>query len=214
VVAVNQSINSSWGIFNGVTCQTSLTLIPLKTRDGKEDVMIQNPMQKESQQQRSDLTGEHTLGDAGQLILACLFITIWVLDSFILNYTTFLNHIVPLAIRLPIGIVLLAVSGYLAITSLAIVFGEKRENPCVVRKGVFRIMRHPMYLSEILLYLGLLMMSVSLAAAVVWVLAIVFLYHISRYEERLLLERFGQEYQQYMQEVPMWIPRLCYLKKQ
>jgi len=62
-----------------------------------------------------------------------------------------------------------------------------------------------------LIIVGFLMMSTSLVAAVVWVIAIGFLYHISRYEERLLLARFSEEYRQYMREVPMWIP--CPWKK-
>ena len=62
------------------------------------------------------------------------------------------------------------------------------------------------HLSEILLYLGFLILSVSLVAAVVAISAIVFLYYISRYEERLLLTHLGDEYKQYMSEVPMWIP--------
>jgi protein-S-isoprenylcysteine O-methyltransferase Ste14 len=52
------------------------------------------------------------------------------------------------------------------------------------------------------------MLSISLAAAVVWCIAIVFLHYISRWEEKLLLARFGEEYAQYMRDVPMWIPRL------
>jgi protein-S-isoprenylcysteine O-methyltransferase Ste14 len=170
--------------------------------------MAQQHGQKEPQQQRSDLTGEHAVGDAGQLVLACLFVATWVPDTLMLKHTTFLNQYVPLAIRIPLGVVLLAVSGYLARTGLSIVFGERREKPGVIRKSVFGIIRHPIYLSEILLYLGLLMMSLSLAAALVWGMAILFLHYISRHEERLLLARFGEEYEQYMREVPMWIPRL------
>ena len=169
--------------------------------------MAQQHVQKEPQQQRSDLTGEHAVGDAGQLVLACLFVATWVSDTFMLKYTTFFNQYVPLAIRIPLGVVLLAVSGYLARTGLSIVFGEKREKPGVIRKSVFGIIRHPIYLSEILLYFGLLMMSLSLAAALVWGMAILFLHYISRHEERLLLARFGEEYEQYMREVPMWVSR-------
>ncbi len=99
-------------------------------------------------------------------------------------------------------------SGYLARTGLSIVFGEERKTPGVIKKGMFSVVRHPVYLSEILLYLGLLILSISLAAVIVWVIAIAFLHYISRYEERLLLSRFGEEYEQYMREVPMWIPRL------
>lgn len=69
-------------------------------------------------------------------------------------------------------------------------------------------MRHPIYLSEIMLYSGLLMLNISLAAAFILVIAIFFLHYISCYEEKLLIAKFGDEYRQYMKEVPMWFPRL------
>jgi protein-S-isoprenylcysteine O-methyltransferase Ste14 len=162
---------------------------------------------KQANHHREDLTGEHVVGDAGQIILACLFTAIWIADTFFFRYTTFLNQYVPLGVRTALGVVLLLLSGYLARTGLSIVFGEERANPGVIRKGVFNVVRHPIYLSEILLYLGLLMMSISLAAAVVWIIAIGFLHYISRYEEKLLHARFGKEYERYMREVPIWIPR-------
>ena len=158
--------------------------------------------------EREDLTGEHKLGDAGQAILAILFGAVWLADTFWFKYTTFLNDAVPNSIRAPIGIALLVISGYLAMSTLKIVFGEVRETPAVIREGAYKYSRHPMYFSELLLYLGLLSISISLAAALVWIVAIVFLYKICRYEERLLLARFGDEYRKYMREVPLWIPCL------
>jgi len=158
--------------------------------------------------QRSDLLEEHPWGDAGQIFLAILFLAVWIGDSFFLRYTTFVNSQVPLGVRVFVGGMNLLVSLYLARTSLRIVFGETRDTPQVVRKGVFGIIRHPMYLSEILFYLGLLLFSLSLAAACVWAVAIGFLHFIARYEERQLLARFGKEYREYMQEVPMWLPRM------
>lgn len=94
----------------------------------------------------------------------------------------------------------------LAIISLSIVFGEKRENPEVIRKSVFGVIRHPIYLSEILFYLGLLMVSISLVAALMLSIAIVFLHYIAQYEERMCLARYGEEYSRHMKDVPMWIP--------
>ena len=170
--------------------------------------MAQQQSQRKVHHQRDDLAGEHAVGDAGQPILACLFAATWIADTFFLKYMTSLNQHVPLVIRIPSGAVPLVLAGYLARTGLSIVFGEEREQPGVIRESVFNVVRHPIYLSEILLYLGFLMLSISLAAAAVWVVAIGFLHYISRYEERLLLERFGQEYEQYMREVPMWIPQL------
>lgn len=154
------------------------------------------------------LTGEHAAGDAGQLLLACLFLAVWVADTFFLRYTTFLNRSVPLVARIPCGAVVLALAGFVATRGMSIVFGHERPEPGVIRRGVFGVVRHPIYLSEILLYLGLLSLSLSLAASVVWVVAIGFLHWISRYEERLLLARFGAEYEQYMRDVPMWVPRI------
>lgn len=170
--------------------------------------MLYHHTQRKAEQQRDDLTGEHAVSDAGQIVLACLFAATWITDTFFFQYSTFLNQYVPLGVKIPFGVVLLVLSGYLAKTGLSIVFGEKRKKPGVIRKSVFNIVRHPVYLSEILLYLGLLMLSISLAAAMVWIIAIGFLHYISRYEERLLLVRFGKEYELYMREVPMWIPRL------
>lgn len=158
--------------------------------------------------QRDDLTGEHKIGDIGQIVIVLLFAVIWIADTFFLSYTTYLNQYIHLAIRIPCGAVVLIIAGYLARKSTSIVFGEKREVPAVIRKGVFGVIRHPMYLSEILLYLGLLIMSMSLAALGVWIIAIGFLYYICRYEEKLLVARFGEDYERYMQEVPMCFPRL------
>ena len=155
---------------------------------------------------REDLAGEHPLTDIGQLVLAVLFFGIWVADSVFLHWTTLGNAYVPVAVRLPIGIVLVALSGYMAWASHRIIFGERRQDPHVVRKGVFAVVRHPMYLSEILLYLGLLLFNMSLAACGVWLLVIAFLHYIARKEERLLLARFGEEYAQYMRDVAMWFP--------
>ena len=100
------------------------------------------------------------------------------------------------------------VSGCLAKKGLAIVFGEKGEKPAVIRRGMFGVVRHPIYLGEILFFLGFLMLSLSLAAAAAWVVAIAFLHFIAKYEEKLLLARFGDDYENYLREVPMWLPRL------
>lgn len=170
-------------------------------------MQYQNPKGKR-RQHRDNLTGEHRLGDLGQISIAFLFFAVWISDSFLLNYSTFLNQFVTPIVRIPIGIILLILSGFLALKGLSIVFGDKTGKPTVIKKSVFNIVRHPIYLSEIVLYLGLLMLSISLAATFIWVIAIAFLHYISRYEEKALLGRFGEEYRQYMKEVPMWIPRI------
>jgi protein-S-isoprenylcysteine O-methyltransferase Ste14 len=165
-----------------------------------------SPPRRHEHENRADLAGEYRWGDAGQIIFAVLFILLWIIDSFILRHTTFLNGAVPLAARIPLAVIFFVLAGTLSRRGLSIVFGEVRETPGVIRKGVFGLVRHPVYLGEILLYLGFLSLSISLAAAAVWLAACGFLHYLSRYEERLLISRFGDDYRRYMREVPMWIP--------
>jgi len=74
--------------------------------------MTQQHTQKKAQQQRDDLTGEHVVGDVGQVVLACLFAATWIADTFFFQYSTFLNQYVLLGVRIPFGGVLLVLSGY------------------------------------------------------------------------------------------------------
>ncbi len=163
---------------------------------------------KQGHSQRSDLAGEHALSDIGQLLLFVIFITVWILDSFIFSYSTFISDYVPLYVRVPIAIIILFSAGYFAKKSHGIVFGEVREEPSVIRKGVFSRVRHPMYLGALLLYLGLLVLTFSLIAVGIWVLIIVFYYFNSKHEEKILLDKFGKDYEDYKKEVPMLIPLL------
>jgi protein-S-isoprenylcysteine O-methyltransferase Ste14 len=162
---------------------------------------------------RNHLAGEHRWSDTGQLVLLFVFLAVWIIDSFVLRYATFLTTYVPIYIRVPVAIVFLVLSGYLAMTGLNIVFDATREKPGVVSEGVFGIVRHPIYLGSVLFYLVLLVLTLSLAATVVWLVIIVFYHYIAQHEEKLLLMKFGAEYEEYMKAVPMWLPRIG-LRKQ
>lgn len=157
---------------------------------------------------REDLAGEHRLSDVGQLVIYLVFMAVWITDSFFFKYSVFLNNYIPDPVQIILGAIVLAISAFLAAAGMIKMFGQVREKPVVVRDGIFGIIRHPVYLSEMLLYLGLLLFSTSLAAFAVWIIGIAFLHYISRYEEKILLEQFGDDYRQYMQDVPMYIPRL------
>ena len=79
----------------------------------------------------------------------------------------------------------------------------------LITTGVFSRMRHPMYLSLILMYLGL-----AIAWGILWMLLPALLFSLltvltSIKEEEFLLQRFGHQYEEYMQAVP-WrlIPKI------
>jgi protein-S-isoprenylcysteine O-methyltransferase Ste14 len=155
---------------------------------------------------RPDLTGEHKFGDAGQLILLVIFLIVWILDSFVLKFSTFLIEDLRWYVTVIPGIIILTIAGYFTRAGLKIVFFEIREPPKVITKGVFSMVRHPVYLGSILALLGLIIMTLSLLSVIIWVITVIFYYFISRYEEKLLLSRFGKEYEDYMKKVPMLFP--------
>ena len=161
---------------------------------------------RKSHQHRDDLSGEHAFSDIGQLILLIIFLIVWIADSFIFGYSTFLTQYISNYIRVPIALIILTISGLLAGFGLNTVFGKTRKEPQVITAGVFSIVRHPIYLSSILLYLGFILLSLSLLSVLVWILIIAFYYVISRYEEKLLTQRFGSAYEEYKKKVPMLLP--------
>jgi protein-S-isoprenylcysteine O-methyltransferase Ste14 len=157
---------------------------------------------------RDDLAGEHKLGDIGQLFLLFVFILTIIVDIHFLKISNNFSQLLSLWIRIPLGLIIIFIGGVFAMKGLKIVFSETREEPCVIREGVFKIVRHPIYLGSILTYLGFLVFSMSIIGVTVWLIIVLFYYFISIYEEKLLLQKFGDDYKEYMKEVPMWIPKL------
>lgn len=156
--------------------------------------------------ERKDLVGEHPFGDTGQLILLIVFLIVWVGDSFILKFSISATRYVPLGVRVVLFILGMMAAGYLAQKGLGIIFGEEREDPRVIRNSVFGLVRHPIYLGSILFYFSCLLLTLSMMSMFVWFIIIAFYMYISRHEEKMLLERFGSEYADYMREVPMLVP--------
>jgi protein-S-isoprenylcysteine O-methyltransferase Ste14 len=72
----------------------------------------------------------------------------------------------------------------------------------VVATGIYSLVRHPMYLSFLLMSLGLVLLCQHWLNAVLGAMVMGLLYHDTRREEKSNLERFGAEYQHYMEQVP------------
>jgi protein-S-isoprenylcysteine O-methyltransferase Ste14 len=58
------------------------------------------------------------------------------------------------------------------------------------------------------MYLGIIILSLSIISFAIWIFIIIFYYSMAKYEESLLIEKFGKEYKDYMKDVPMFIPRI------
>jgi len=152
--------------------------------------------------------GEHPFGDAGQLISVGLFLCLWIVDSFFLRKSTFLSAYLPLYARLVILVLALLTALYLAWSGHVVVSDRQRPN-YVVATGAFRHVRHPLYLSSILVYFGLAISTASFFSLALFAAVFVFYNHIADYEERLLEAKFGEGYVNYRKSTGKWMPRIC-----
>jgi protein-S-isoprenylcysteine O-methyltransferase Ste14 len=77
----------------------------------------------------------------------------------------------------------------------------------LVASGPFAILRNPIYVGNIALWVGFALIARLVWLAPVLLLLLALEYHaIVRWEERLLETRRGDEYREYAARVPRWIP--------
>ncbi len=154
------------------------------------------------------LSGEYRWGDTIQLVLLLIFLLIWIADSFVFQFSTFLIDVIPNYIRVPVATAVLLIAWMLARRGMKAVFGTEREKPELIDTGVFRVIRHPIYTGAILFYLGAILITLSIASAVFWLVIIIFYILIARYEEKILTGDFGEAYTRYKKRTGMLFPRL------
>ena len=146
------------------------------------------------------------MGDALQMALLGLFLVVWILDSFILQRSTFLSDHIPLAFRLVLLGLTLIIAAYLFKSGHVVVSHEQRPTG-VVSSGAFRYVRHPLYLGSILVYCGLTVSTASLFCLALLVVIVLFYNYIAGYEEKLLETKLGETYTAYKKKTGKWIPR-------
>ena len=122
----------------------------------------------------------------------------------------FIKASIPLLHAL-ISIILLVPGGWLALlavrkTSLRVAETHRTER--IVTDGVYSIVRHPQYLGGLLAHVGISFLLSAWLSAVTTPLIVLLLWLISSKEEKELVREFGRAYQEYKEDVPMFIPKL------
>jgi len=150
--------------------------------------------------------GEHAFTDIGQMVLLIVFLAVWITDSFIFRYSMKAGEAVPLYVRLPLAVLLFAGSVALVRPSFKAVFGTPGEPSSIVTKGVYRIVRHPMYFGAWLFVLGIWVTTLSIASLGVVAVLYLFYLYVARHEEVYLEQKYPGEYAEYASKVPMLFP--------
>lgn len=84
----------------------------------------------------------------------------------------------------------------------------RKNHQLISRKGPYKYIRHPIYAYYYLLSIGFFLSSPDLRFGIITLLACFEFYRRAKREEKLLLAKFGQKYQKYMEETGMFFPKL------
>ncbi len=165
-------------------------------------------MKKKHKHKHGGIGKEFPHTDQLNIILAIAFLLIWFLDTFIFQFSIWLATFIPLLIRIIIFASLLILSFVLGNSSHKILFGGNNEATSLIKNGVFARVRHPLYLSMLLVYLAFALVSISLICITFWILMFILYDRMASYEEKDLEKIFSEEYAEYKKRVGKWIPRL------
>ncbi|MDD5288477.1 MAG: isoprenylcysteine carboxylmethyltransferase family protein [Dehalococcoidales bacterium] len=123
---------------------------------------------------------------------------------------------IPMPVRLPIAIVLLAIGVPMVVWTIVRLIRTKgspipfNPPPTIVVDGLYGIVRNPMHLgwTLVIIGIGVLMQSFILLFVFIPLFIIVHILYIKLIEEKELEKKFGQAYLDYKKRVPMFVPKL------
>jgi protein-S-isoprenylcysteine O-methyltransferase Ste14 len=72
-------------------------------------------------------------------------------------------------------------------------------------RGLYRFSRHPMYISGLIMGIGVGIACASWLFLLLYIISMILTVVFVYYEERLLLDLYGDSYHKYMEKTPRWI---------
>lgn len=147
---------------------------------------------------------ENPINDRAQVVFVLVFFVAWGIESILFQFALNLLGLFSFFLSVPIGVISFAVGVNFVRKSEAVVFNNIDGK--VIESGVYRWVRHPMYLGELLVLLGFSIATLSIISFVVWVVFFAFLDRMATYEEKDLRRVLGQKYSEYQRRVRKWIP--------
>ena len=128
------------------------------------------------------------------LIIVCFLHHNWAKQTwlFILGWIILIVGFLPL---------MMTYSAFLKKTSKS-KYKDWVKGKVVVNVGIYGVVRHPMYLSFMLIIIALIFISQHWLSVIFGIPIILYLYYSMIDEEKSNIEKFGDDYKRYMQKVP------------
>jgi len=107
-----------------------------------------------------------------------------------------------------LGSIAMAIQGFYLLHKIGRPTQGIEDTTILVRTGVYKYIRHPLYSSLILLGWGAFLKEISILSTVLAVLATILSVAMAMVEEKENLKRFGKEYVSYMKSTKRFLPFL------
>lgn len=104
------------------------------------------------------------------------------------------------------GSLLTAISGFLTFYGRGKPSDRMEETTTLITSGLYRHIRHPLYLSLVLGGFGVMMKEPQMLQVLLSLANFTALWFTAWIEEREMILKFGQEYREYMKKSKMFIP--------
>ncbi|MFX1390050.1 MAG: methyltransferase family protein [Promethearchaeota archaeon] len=168
------------------------------------------------------------IGDALSIISGWIFFLFWFgvwispQPRFLIPFYETLIFYIPI-INLSISLLHLIISlpfiiigiwfGIGGVRKTTLKVAETHRPEKVISTGLYSIIRHPQYFGGVIAHFGITILLSALFSLFITPGVIILNILISWKEERELIKEFGKEYEDYMKNVPMFLPRLRKQKK-
>jgi protein-S-isoprenylcysteine O-methyltransferase Ste14 len=130
----------------------------------------------------------------------------------LLNYRVWFHD--PFSFHQIISWILLMLSAYAVITGYLLLKRKGKpdsnfENTSIlVKSGIYGYIRHPLYLSVFLLGTGIMLKDPGPVQITLGFINLIAIYVTARIEEKEMIAKFGDDYNEYMKKTRMFIPYL------
>ncbi len=120
----------------------------------------------------------------------------------------------PFSLLHVISWILLILSAWAVIAGYVTLKGKGKGKPdsnfentsLLVKTGIYRSIRHPLYLSLLLLGTGVMLKNPAKVQLILGLINIFAVWVTARIEEKEMITKFGDEYREYMKATKMFIP--------
>ena len=83
-----------------------------------------------------------------------------------------------------------------------------KEGHSLITTGPYGLIRHPMYTSLFMIFIGLAIVSSFWLHWILTIIMIIFFFRIVKIEEDMMIDEFGEEYESYIERTGRYLPRL------